>query len=370
MTIKKANLSPSETTLRIGATMALPAVLRALGEDPESLFAEVGISISLFDNPNNRISYVARGNLLSHCVAKTGCNHLGLLIGQQAGLSSLGLVGLLVKYSVDVGTALESLSRYMHLHVQGAVATLDSDGKTATLGYAAYRSDAKSREQVGDGAVAVIFNILRELCGANWKPLKVHFVHKAPDDLYLYRRFFNAPLIFNSFQNAVEFDAKWLEKILPAFDEEILRLLQDQIAHIEAQEGTDFPEKVRSVLRPAILTGNAGSNQIAAMFQIHSRTLNRRLQEFGLNFQNLLDECKFETARQLLEESNIDIAKIADLLAFADVSSFTRTFKRWSGTTPAKWRLQKNNNQPEESDCIGPNAARKKVRNIKQLQEQ
>ena len=88
--------APTEAALRIGATMALPAVLRSLGTNPAEVLAESGYDLKLFDDPDNRISYTARSHLIAHCVARTGCQHLGLLVGQQAGLHSLGLVGLLV----------------------------------------------------------------------------------------------------------------------------------------------------------------------------------------------------------------------------------------------------------------------------------
>jgi len=36
---------------------------------------------------------------------------------------------------------------------------------------------------------------------------------------------------------------------------------------------------------------------------MHSRTLNRRLNTFGTGFQELVDESRFEIARQMLEDS-------------------------------------------------------------------
>jgi AraC-like DNA-binding protein len=32
------------------------------------------------------------------------------------------------------------------------------------------------------------------------------------------------------------------------------------------------------------------------------------------------------------------VAQIATMLDYADASAFTRAFRRWSGTTPARWR--------------------------------
>ena len=77
----------------------------------------------------------------------TGCLHFGLLVGQHSGLHQLGLVGLLVKYSPDVGTALRSLARYFHLRARGAVVTLTLDGDAAMLGYEFYQRQSEASDQ-------------------------------------------------------------------------------------------------------------------------------------------------------------------------------------------------------------------------------
>ncbi len=224
-----------ETALRIGATMALPAVLRSLGADPAEMLTEVGLAPNLFDDPDNRISYVARSHLFAHCVARTGCQHLGLLIGQQNDLQSLGLVGLLAKYSPDVRTALRSIVSFLHLHVRGATTSLETSPDSASLSYEIYQSGAEATDQIGDGALATIFNMMRTLCGSEWKPSEVRFAHRKPDNVQPFRSFFRAPLVFDAEQNAVVFAADWLNHRLPVADPELRRLLLKQIDALEDQ---------------------------------------------------------------------------------------------------------------------------------------
>jgi len=327
-----------EAELRIGATMALPAVLRGLGADPAAVLAEVGSDLRLFDDPDNRISYAARGRLLVHCAARTGCPHLGLLVGQQAGLHSLGLVGLLVKYSSDVGTALRSLTRFLHLHVRGAISNLEMQGNLAVFTYEIYQPGTEGTDQVGDGAVAVIFNIMKALCDPIWKPSEVRFAHRKPDDVSPYRSFFKAPLVFDTQQNAVIFAGDWLSLRISRADPDLQHLLREQINALELRFGDDLPGQVRSVLRSALLTDHARSHQVAELFSMHSRTLRRRLNECGTSFQELLDEGRFEIARQMLQDTGLEISQISEALGYADASTFIRAFRRWSGTTPAQWR--------------------------------
>ena len=336
---RTVRLRANDSTVRIGGTSDIPAVLRRLGADPARVLAEAGFDLKLFDDPDTLVSYAARNHLMAHCAAKTGCHHFGLLVGERGGLHSMGLVGLLVKYSPDVGTALRNLVRYTHLHVRGAVATLAVDGDSVTLGYAISQSQVEATDQIGDAAVAVIFNIMRELCGPDWKPIEIRFAHRKPKDVGPFKRIFRAPLVFDAAENAVAFSADWLNRRLPEIELDLHRLLQKQIDALEVRYGDDFREQVRSVLRTALVAGHGGVDQVAEVFSMHRRTLCRRLNGFGTTFHALADECRFEIARQMLEDSAMPVAEVAALLDYADASAFTRAFRRWSGTTPAQWRM-------------------------------
>lgn len=333
---------PSDATLHIGSIWAIPEVLRSLGADPADVCAEAGIDIELFDDPGNLISFRAGSHLFRVCVERTGCDHFGLLLGQKSGLGTLGLVGLLVKYSPDVGAALHSLVRYMHLHIRGAVTTLEVSGKTATFAYEIYQPDAEATDQIGDASVATMFNIMLALCGPNWNPLEVRLAHRKPDDVAPFRRFFQAPLRFNAAENALVFFADTLRRPLPEAEPELRRLLMKQIEALEAQYADQLPEQVRGLLRTALLTGHGNIDQIASLFSMHSRTLHRRLTEAGTGFRQLVDESRFEIARQMLDDTDADVGHVAHVLNYADPSAFTRAFRRWSGTTPAQWRIRQN----------------------------
>jgi AraC-like DNA-binding protein len=317
----------------------VPEVLRSLGADPEKVLAEIGVDLKLFDNPDNRISYPARGRLMAHCAKRTACPHFGLLVGQRAGLLSLGLVGLLAKYSPDVGTALDSLVRYLHLHVRGAVTTLAVSSDQAVLEYQIYQLNAPGSDQVGAGAVAVAFNIVGDLCGRDWAPIEVRFAHRKPENLRPFHQFFQAPLRFDCGQYAVVFPASWLNRRLPDTNPELLLLLQQEISKFEVQEENSFLEQVRSLLRTTVLTGHSSADETAELLSMHRRTLNRNLNVLGTNFQQVVDEIRFEIARQLLEDSAMEVIQIASYLGYSNASAFTRAFKRWSSTTPARWRI-------------------------------
>lgn len=334
----------AQPTLRIGATIGVPEVLQDLGTDPAEILAEVGVDLSLFDNPNNPISYVARGRMLAHCATRTNCPHFGLLVGEKADLSSFGIVGLLAKNSADVETALRSLVRYMHLHVRGARVNLTADGDLVVLEYQIYQARVQGNDQVGDGAVAVAFNLVRDLCGNEWTPVEVRFAHRLPENVSPYEGFFQTPLRFDSGQYGVAFSTSWLNQPIPDNSPELRQLIQQEIDKRDIRQEANFLDQVRSLLRTTLVTGHSSADQVAELFSMNRRTLNRHLNALGTNFREVVDEIRFEIARQLLEDSAMDVAQIALFLSYANASAFTRAFRRWSSTTPARWRKDYNPN--------------------------
>jgi AraC-like DNA-binding protein len=319
----------------------VPAVLASLGANPAEVLGEVGLNLELFEDPDNRISYLARGRLLAHCAARTDCPHFGLLVGQQAGLHSFGLIGLLARSAPDAETALRKLLRYFHVQARGATTVLNVTADLAILSYLSYQPRAVATDQVGDASMAIAFNMLRELCGADWRPAEIWFAHREPQDVGPYRRFFRAPVRFGAEQYAVVFSASWLTRALPGLDPALLRLLQAQVDKLDRQFAGDFAEQVRSVLRHTLVHDDSSADRVAALFSMHRRTLNRRLSALGVSFLHLVDEVSFAIASELLAESSMEIAEVAGLLDYANASAFTRAFRRWSGTTPAQWRAAK-----------------------------
>ena len=116
-------------------------------------------------------------------------------------------------------------------------------------------------------------------------------------------------------------------------------MLTERLQAFEAQFHDEFPDRVRRALRTALLTDRTNSADIASLFSMTSRTMNRRLNAYGLSFQVLVDEGRYEIARQALIDTDINVSHVAALLGY-DASSFVRAFQRWSGTSPSQWRSE------------------------------
>jgi AraC-like DNA-binding protein len=324
--------------IRVGAAKEIPALLREFGLDPVKTAGEAGLDPRLLDDPDNFIPLVALGHLITVCIARTGCEHFGLLLGQRGNASSLGVVGMLLRQAPDVGSALQDLVTYLHLHNRSAVSKLRVDGDVAVLSYAIYHPSAESVDQIVDGGLAIGCNLMRGLCGADWKPHEVLLPHSKPVDVTPFKRFFQAPIRFDAEQAALVFSTECLARPLPGVDPDLHRLLQAHLHELDRAEGGDLPDQLRRLLRSLLFHHQCSADGMAKLFAIHRRTLNRRLRSHGTGFHTLVEEARYEIARELMTKTRVPLAQVAAALDYSEPSAFTRAFRRWSGMSPTEWR--------------------------------
>lgn len=77
---------------------------------------------------------------------------------------------------------------------------------------------------------------------------------------------------------------------------------------------------------------------LAAEAGMSERTLQRRLQDRGVRFRDLLEEARRQVAIELLTAGDTPIAEIAWRLGYSDTTSFAHAFRRWTGVSPGAAR--------------------------------
>src|SRR5690606_23534134 len=81
-------------------------------------------------------------------------------------------------------------------------------------------------------------------------------------------------------------------------------------------------------------------SDVAAAFNLSERSLRRLLQQEGVGWRQLRDEILAEYARKQLRIGRWNIQQVGEQLGYADASSFSHAFKRWTGVSPAEFRRE------------------------------
>ena len=335
----KQSVSPQMGFLRAPPLSAIPELLSELGIDPAPLLKSCGIEDEkIFLDPEALLSFTVAGKLFKACAETTGLPHFSLLVGQRAQPDCLGAVGLLLLNSPDVISALNELVANLDIHEHGSTTFLETTGEQAVLGYEVYVSGVKDVELIYDCAIAIGWNIMRNLCGTEWLPTEVCLRHAKPADIEPYQRFFQAPLRFNSSQSCLVFSKRWLSQSLQLANPALRQHIHQKIEEVRSNSTLSFREQAHKTLVMLLGFQRGTREDLAESFGMHTRTLNRRLKDNGTNFRELQASASHEMARQLLRDTKRSIPAIASMLGFSDATAFSRSFSKWEGVSPAKWR--------------------------------
>ena len=326
-----------EATAKIRNIAAIPAVLNEFGADVDAVLWRAGLEPLILSHSENVIPYAALGRLLSESVKATGCESFGLRVGIKTGASAIGLTGLVSIHSATAREALQVISDTLKTSETGGATFLRVHGALASFGYAVTAPNIEAVDQIEDGSVAIAFNIMRKLCGPEWRPDRVRLARAAPRDKSPYLAFFQAPVDFAEPCSCLVFAAATLDAPVrdpkPDYVDVLAPLLEEAAANVTG----DFLSVVKLVVRSQVGTGALSRDKVCQALRLSPRTLANRLERYGVSYSDLAGEARYEVAQGLLMK-NVPIAEIAAQLGFAEQSPFTRAFKAWSGTTPAGWR--------------------------------
>lgn len=337
---------------RVGIAREVPAALLALGIDPAPVIAAAGLDPGLLEDTENLLPACWLGRLLSACGEATGWPCLGLLVGARAGVSSLGVVGLLMQHSPTVADAIGCLVQHGHLYHPEIVPTLQLRHGVAVLRFRILPADAVGSEEAAECALAAGLQILRALCGPEWVPSEILLARGVDGRMATFQKIFGAPVRSDEEASALVFPARWLDQPVSGADHGFHLLLAHQVAHLEDLSDEPLVDQLRRSLRPLVLGEGCSATQAAGLFAMHSRTMSRRLKAQGLSFQGLVDDIRYEIACHLLRNASMPLARTAAALGYSEASAFTRAFRRWSGTTPKAWRLRTTSDRARERDVL------------------
>jgi len=308
---------------------------RALPSD--ALLAGSGISPADLGRADTRITTRQEMRVCANAVALQ--RDIGLELGRNMHVSCYGLLGYALLTSATLGDALRLALRYPALLGTLYDLRLEEDADSVWLRAGDYRESPTLAMFNAEFCMVSLHVICNDLLGRALPLRAARFEHPAPDYQARYRTLFDCPVSFDGTDNAFAFDRHWLQAPLPLADPITHQAMAERCRkqNVEFTGRQAWLGRIRRLLA-ARLDAAPGLEGLAAQMNCSARSLRRHLKAMGCSYQELLDELRFERAKQLLWEDRLPIHRIAEQLGFSETASFRHAFVRWSGVAPSRFR--------------------------------
>ena len=282
----------------------------------------------------------ALGLLVEAAAEMLGDPFLALRLPAELTPRTYGLGELAVRASPTGGEALGRMARYAPLEHDRLVLALEPREDRVALTCEVRGHPRGLTRPAHEYVLASVLTRLRALTGLSGGPRAVWFLHARPRRLEPLERFFGTErLDFGRADSGLLLDAAWLAAPVRTADARLLATIEplaEALLRARAPAG-DFPATVAARIAESLEAG-PDVETLAARLHMSKRTLQRRLEESGLGFLELVERVRAERARELLGEPQRSLADVAFHLGFSDVSSFSRSFRRWTGLSPGRYR--------------------------------
>jgi AraC-like DNA-binding protein len=314
------------------------------GLDSAELLERVQLSPQILAQRDQRIAASTYLELLGHGVRLTGDEQLGLHLGEAVRPGYYGVLGYLIMSCATLADALHRQARYAALVGNlGQVDLADEPPRAGLEPQVAHSWQPllpQQKRQLSEETLAGWVTFGHWISGLDIPPTEVRFQHAAPADTAEYQRIFRCPVLFDQADNALVFPKRLLATPLGQADAQV-RLMLDAYADRllgELQQGHSVLDRARLELSRQLPEVGADLQQIAARLALSPRTLQRRLREAGLSFNQLVDETRQQLVLHYLRDPALELAEIAFLVGFSEPGSLARAFRRWTGQSPGEYR--------------------------------
>jgi AraC-like DNA-binding protein len=316
----------------------LPVRLQELGIRVSALLQNAGLPPGLLDQPRILVTTEELFALWRGIGHASPNSAIGLELGTETKPEHFDPIALAALSTGSFGEAMRQMARYKQLSCPEEIVHETDDTEWSIQFRWLLANDAEP-EVLTDLCFAWVLTIARHGSGTRLSPMRLELVRPRAYAKTM-ERHFGCSIVYGAARNAIVFRASDADLPFVTHNAELLAMLAPQLdEELKQHKGQEtFPERVRATIQRKLAGRRPKMREIARDLHISSRTLQRRLQDAGYSFQQVLEDARHQLARHYLNNSLLELNETAYLLGYEDSSSFVRAFRTWEGVPPAHWR--------------------------------
>lgn len=311
------------------------AVLAGVPEAP--LWRVIGGRLEGDDFPP--ISEETHLALWEKVMGRLGDEGFPIAYARTVSIDDYGVLGLACKTAGTIAEALDVLERYLPVYGDALAVSVERRADRTALVADRPGPPTLGRRCAVESMLAEVVGSIRAISGTPLGPVEVTFAFEEPGDASAHARFFGVKPRFGARESALVFDTRALETRLVRADRALFRHLVRELDALDAERRDKHHASWAERTRIAIVKTLPRAPRLAGVARelgVSTRTLQRHLALESARFDDVADGARRELAELLLRDRRRSVSEVAALTGFAEVSSFSRAYRRWTGRSPSE----------------------------------
>jgi AraC-like DNA-binding protein len=338
----RRDVIPIDRDATAGGLQVLQGIeaLSDLGVSPRLLLDVVGIDAAALEE-GARVPLVSVRRLFALTERMTGDRLAGLHAAER--VEFRGPLAYLLMSCPQLRRGLELYTRFSRIAVDALRQALEEDGPVASLRFDLDVGTPRDNRHLIDYIMMGSVRTFRRAAGPKFRPLEVRTRHPAFGHEAETARAFGCPVRFEQPDYRVLFPARMLDARSRMSNPLVVAQLEKMIAVLTTNAApANFRAHVEATTRTFLAAGHRPkAAAVARRMHVSSRTLQRRLEDEHTTFNGIRDALLRQIAEAQLQSPVLSIKEIASSVAFADVATFSKAFRRWTGYSPSAFRARR-----------------------------
>jgi AraC-like DNA-binding protein len=311
------------------------------GVDVSDMLSAHGFDAARLQEPDARVPHDLTIHLWEELPRRAKDDAFGLHLARRLQRGVDDVTDQVMRHAATLGDAYRLFMRYQRLLHDAAPFEMEVGDSSVRLVHAWTRRGRHALPRhLSEFVIAALLVRGRICLKEEWTPLEVRFPHPAPASTREHQKLFRAPIHFEQSLSELIFHRRILDRPSPTADPALSTVLHRYAESLLGQlpEQGDFLDMVRRPILQGLSGGVPAAERVARQLGLSKRSFFRRLQEHATSYQQIVDEIRRDLTLHHLREGRLSLSEIAFLVGYAEVSTFHRAFRRWSGQSPAEYR--------------------------------
>ena len=313
-------------------------IARSYNVDPVPLLEASGINPASVTDPNKRIPDDRVQAFYDRIAELIPDPNFGLKCEQLWHPTQMGALGYAWMTSSTLRSAFQRLVRFFTIISDLLTVELKETSKSLSLIINIPNLEAVPAFRI-DAVMAMLLAMVQSNGGEAFHPQSLTITHPEPEDAGPFYSLFQCPIAFGAKSNSFTISIADADAPRSCSNTQ-LALLHDQllVKYLADLEKENVVERTKASIIDNLPSGNISDTIVARSLQMSERTLQRRLRDFGTTFKSILNKVREDLANSYIRDSKLTLTEISYMLGFAEMSTFSRAFKRWTGQSPSAFR--------------------------------